>query len=50
MPQIMLFSNGDTNTFALTMQREGVRRTATIQSSEDGDGTIKVGDIVEPKR
>jgi type II secretion system protein H len=50
MPQIMLFSNGDTNTFALTMQREGVNRTATIQSSDDGDGTIKVGDIVEPKR
>jgi type II secretion system protein H len=50
MPQIMLFSNGDTNTFALTMQREGVNRTATIQSSDNGDGTIKVGDIVEPKQ
>lgn len=48
MPQILLFSNGDTNSFALTLTREGVNRSATLQSSDDG--TIKVGDIVEPKR
>lgn len=48
MPQILLFSNGDTNSFVLTMTREGVNRSATLQSSDDG--TIKVGDIIEPKR
>lgn len=46
-PQIMLFSNGDTNSFALTIARDGVRRSATLQSN--ADGTLKVGDIVEPK-
>jgi general secretion pathway protein H len=46
-PQIMLFSNGDTNSFALTMLREGINRSATLQSSDDG--TIQVGDIIEPK-
>ena len=47
-PQIMLFSNGDTNSFALTIVRDGVSRSVTLQSS--ADGTIKVGDIMEPKR
>lgn len=47
-PQIMLFSNGDTNSFALTIARDGVGRSVTLQSS--ADGTIKVGDILEPKR
>jgi type II secretion system protein H len=47
-PQIMLFSNGDTNTFALTIARDGIGRSATLQSQSDG--SIKVGDIVEPKR
>ena len=47
-PQIMLFSNGDTNAFALTIARDGVRRSATLQSN--ADGTLKVGDIVEPKQ
>jgi type II secretion system protein H len=46
-PQIMLFSNGDMNSFALTIARDGVRRSATLQSN--ADGTVKVGDIVEPK-
>lgn len=46
-PQIMLFSNGDTNTFILTMQREGVGRSVTFQSSDDG--TVKVGDIKDIK-
>jgi hypothetical protein len=44
----MLFSNGDTNTFALTIVREGVGRSVTLQSSDDG--TVKVGDIVEVKQ
>jgi type II secretion system protein H len=47
-PQIMLFSNGDTNTFALTIARDGVGRSVTLQSQTDG--SIKVGDILEPKR
>jgi general secretion pathway protein H len=47
-PQIMLFSNGDTNSFALTIARDGVGRNATLQSN--ADGTVKVGDIVEPKK
>jgi hypothetical protein len=46
-PQIMLFSNGDTNSFALTIARDGVHRSATLQSQTDG--TVKAGDIVEPK-
>ncbi len=47
-PQIMLFSNGDTNSFALTIMREGVGRSVSLQSS--ADGTIKASDILEPKR
>jgi type II secretion system protein H len=47
-PQIMLFSNGDTNTFALTIARDGVGRSVTLQNQSDG--SIKVGDILEPKR
>jgi len=46
-PQIMLFSNGDTNTFILTMQRPAANRSVTLQSSDDG--TVKVGEIVEPQ-
>lgn len=46
-PQIMLFSNGDTNAFALTIERENIGRSATLQSTQDG--TLKVGDIVEPQ-
>jgi type II secretion system protein H len=47
-PQIMLFSNGDTNSFALTIARDGIGRSVTLQSS--ADGTIKVSDVLEPKR
>jgi type II secretion system protein H len=47
-PQIMLFSNGDTNTFALTIERVGVGRSVTLQSADDG--TVTVGDIVEVKQ
>ena len=44
-PQIMLFSNGDTNTFILTMERTTANRSVTLQSSDDG--TVKVGEIVD---
>lgn len=44
-PQIMLFSNGDTNSFILTMQRPNANRSVTLQSSDDG--SVKVGEIVE---
>jgi general secretion pathway protein H len=47
-PQIMLFSNGDTNAFALTIERENTGRSATLQSTQDG--TLKVGDILEAAR
>jgi hypothetical protein len=47
-PQIQLFSNGDTNSFALTIVREEVGRSATLQSSDDG--TVRVGDIIEAKQ
>jgi len=47
-PQIMLFSNGDTNTFALTIERVGAGHSVTLQSADDG--TVKVGDIVEVKQ
>jgi type II secretion system protein H len=46
-PQIMLFSNGDTNAFVLTIARPDANHSATLQSSEDGK--IQVGDIVEAK-
>jgi general secretion pathway protein H len=47
MPQILLLSNGDINSFSLTLLREGANRTVTVQS--DVDGVIHAGEIVEPK-
>jgi type II secretion system protein H len=47
-PQVLLFSNGETNVFALTITRDGVGRNVTLQSA--ADGTIQVSDIMEPKR
>jgi len=47
MPQILLLSNGDINSFSLTLLREGANRTVTVQS--DADGVIHGGEIVEPK-
>ncbi len=44
-PQILLLSNGDTNSFALTIERAAVNRSVTLKSA--GDGTISAGDIVE---
>jgi len=46
-PQMLLFSNGDTNSFTLTIEREEVGRSATLQSSDDG--TVRVGDIIQVK-
>jgi|GEM_PF-734977 len=47
-PQLMLFSNGDTNAFSLTIERVGVGRSATLQSA--ADGTVQVGDLIEAKQ
>jgi len=47
-PQVLLFSNGDTNTFTLTIMRDGVGRNVTLQSA--ADGSIKASDILEPKK
>jgi len=47
-PQVLLFSNGETNSFALTITRDGVGRNATLQSGDDG--TIHVSDIMEAKK
>jgi hypothetical protein len=47
-PQVLLLSNGDTNSFALTVKREGVDRRVVVQSKPDG--TIQASDILEPKQ
>jgi general secretion pathway protein H len=44
-PQIMLFSNGDLNSFELTIRRASANRSVTLRSTETGK--IEVGDIVE---
>jgi general secretion pathway protein H len=44
-PQIMLFSNGDLNSFELTIRRSSANRTVTLRSTETGK--IEVGDMVE---
>jgi general secretion pathway protein H len=46
-PQVLLLSNGDVNSFSLTLEREGTRRSATLQSKPDE--TIATGPILEPK-
>jgi hypothetical protein len=46
-PQILLMSNGDVNTFILTIVRPAMNRRATLKSNPDG--TIEVDEIVEPK-
>jgi type II secretion system protein H len=46
-PQILLLSNGDVNSFALTLVRDGSKRSATLQGSPDGN--IQTGAILEPK-
>ncbi len=47
-PQILLYSNGDTNTFALTLERVGVGRSTTLQSADDG--SVRSGEILEARR
>lgn len=44
-PQILLLSNGDTNSFQLTIERPSSKRSVTFKSADDG--SIKAGDIVE---
>lgn len=44
-PQIMLFSNGDLNSFELTIRRAAANRSVTLRSTETGK--IEIGDIVE---
>jgi type II secretion system protein H len=44
-PQIMLLSNGDTNSFVLTIERPGSRRSVTLKSQPDG--SISAGKIME---
>lgn len=46
-PQIMLFSNGDLNSFQLSIRRAAANRSTTLQSTESGK--ILVGDIVETR-
>jgi len=36
-PQIMLLSDGDTNSFALSIERESAHRSVTVQSGADGE-------------
>jgi general secretion pathway protein H len=47
-PQILLLSDGDTNSFSLTLARPSARRSATLRSVNDG--TISASDIVETKQ
>ena len=47
-PQIMLFSNGDTNDFELTLARVELGRQVTVRNGVDG--TIVAGDIVQGQR
>ena len=47
-PQILLLSNGDTNSFQLTIERPSTRRSVTFKSATDG--TISAGDIVEARQ
>lgn len=47
-PQILLLSNGDTNSFQLTIERPSSKRSVTFKSA--GDGTISASGIVEPAK
>ena len=46
-PQILLLSNGDVNSFLLTLARTAADRTTTVKSG--ADGTIQAGAIIEPQ-
>ena len=41
----MLFSNGDLNSFELTIRRAAANRSVTLRSTEAGK--IEVGDMLE---
>jgi hypothetical protein len=47
-PQILLLSDGDMNSFSLTMERASARRSVTLRSVSDG--TLSTGDIVEARQ
>jgi type II secretion system protein H len=47
IPQILLLSNGDVNSFTLTLSRPSAERSATLKSTADND--IQAGAIMEPK-
>ena len=47
-PQVLLLSNGDTNSFSLTISRDSADRRVTVQSN--ADGVIQAGEIVEARR
>jgi len=42
-PQILLLSDGDTNSFSLTLERPSARRSVTLRSVSDG--TVSASDI-----
>ncbi|MFT3905099.1 MAG: type II secretion system minor pseudopilin GspH [Steroidobacteraceae bacterium] len=46
-PQILLYSNGDTNSFVLTLYRDGSSRAVTFKSSDDGK--IAVANVDQSK-
>ncbi|MGH8143747.1 MAG: type II secretion system minor pseudopilin GspH [Steroidobacteraceae bacterium] len=47
-PQIMLLSDGDTNSFALTIERPSTHRSVTIRSA--ADGSVQAGKIVQEQQ
>jgi general secretion pathway protein H len=47
-PQVMLFSNGDTSDFELTLARAEAARSVTLKSA--GDGEISVGALEDQRK
>ena len=47
-PQVMIFSNGDLNSFAVTLERDGGVRSITL--TQDEKGQVIEHDMVEAKR
>jgi general secretion pathway protein H len=47
-PQVMIFSNGDLNSFAVTLERDGGVRSITL--TQDEKGQVIEHDMVEVKR
>jgi type II secretion system protein H len=47
-PQIMLLSDGDMNSFALTIERSSARRSVTLKSASDG--TVSASDIAQAQQ